>query len=676
MTAASTAPLQWNPEEFDTLPDAMRNARRWMVWKLVENTDPSKKGRKVPHYANGAHRETTDTAADLRQLATLDEAIAACQGGAYTGLGFALGPDWSGSYWQGVDFDGLSSRQNLAYLAEELPGYTETSPSGDGVHAIGYGRAFETLGSNSSGIEAYCRGRFFTVTADNSGIHPPVCLADFVESRLRPLHRPAGLETSLTVPSGVKVSPEVVRDLRSALWALRADDRALWVDVGHALKELGDVGRGLWMEWSSQSESHDPLTDARTWDSFKPTAIHYQSVFHKAQERGWANTGTSTPAGLPKTEAAEPIEVTVGDVFDAEPPAPEFVIDQIVPAGVVTLLGANGGTGKSMLALIAAVCVAMGLPFMGRPTRQGHALFYSAEDASGVLRYRLSRICRHLGVDPQEVQEQLTILDLTDTDPALFCEVSTGGVKSGAPTAAYDKLSRYVEDREVDFLIIDNASDTYDANEIERARVRGFIRSLAQLVKQRNGAVLLLAHVDKSTARGVAAGQGYSGSTAWNNSVRSRLFMSEKNGGVQMEHEKSNFGPKADPMQLQWTADGVLAAAGAMPEIDGINQQIDDRNKLLILSMIDELYMRAEYIAPASNSPVNAYKMLQGEKKMPAKICRSTMVTLLRESEREGLLIKEEYPGPNRHIKQRWAITEAGKLRIALSASSALSATT
>lgn len=82
-------------------------------------------------------------------------------------------------------------------------------------------------------------------------------------------------ETTVTIQlpdqdaGSVLVDDDIVRDLRSALMFLRADDRDLWVRIGLALRELGPRGRGLWMEWSSQSEKFDPLDAARTWESFK-----------------------------------------------------------------------------------------------------------------------------------------------------------------------------------------------------------------------------------------------------------------------------------------------------------------------------------------------------------------------------------------------------------------------
>ena len=53
--------------------------------------------------------------------------------------------------------------------------------------------------------------------------------------------------------SEIMLPPETVQHLRSALLSMRADDYKLWIDCGMALKTLGDVGRGLWLEWSLTS---------------------------------------------------------------------------------------------------------------------------------------------------------------------------------------------------------------------------------------------------------------------------------------------------------------------------------------------------------------------------------------------------------------------------------------
>ena len=143
------APAATVPPQVSTLA-CMKTAKRWLLHK-----------DKRPFYANGSSRGKTDTPEDLAMLVTYEEACAAfiSNPGQFSGLGFALGPDGTGWYWQGIDLDNVVEN-NLSHLANALPGYVEKSPSAKGCHAIGYGRHFATLGSNGSGTEAYDSGRY------------------------------------------------------------------------------------------------------------------------------------------------------------------------------------------------------------------------------------------------------------------------------------------------------------------------------------------------------------------------------------------------------------------------------------------------------------------------------------------------------------------------------------
>jgi hypothetical protein len=80
-----------------------------------------------------------------------------------------------------------------------------------------------------------------------------------------------------------------IQHLRSALLHLHADDRKDWIKAGLALKNLGNVGRGLWLEWSMTSKKYEPLDAAETWDSLQPTSIDYRHIFAEAQRQGWLN---------------------------------------------------------------------------------------------------------------------------------------------------------------------------------------------------------------------------------------------------------------------------------------------------------------------------------------------------------------------------------------------------
>lgn len=347
--------------DFDNLPAEMRNASRWLVWRSEPNANPSKKPRKVPYYPNGKRRSgTLDSPADVAQFGTFDEAVRALEIGNYTGLGFTLGADGTGNCWQGVDLDGMPNRPELSYVADDLPGYTETSPSGNGMHAIGYGKPFQSMGSNSTGIETYSSGRFFTVTAVGSGIHAPVCLADFVEKRLKPMHSGKANATQATdaaiAHTCEAITPKQISELRSALLHLRADDRDLWIRIGHALRMLGDVGRGLFMDWSETSDKFDPQADARTWETFKPTKTSYQAIFAEAQRAGWVNPASKAAQGdttpLPQNFDLAGFSLNgESTAMKQKMLADVFVVGHLALLGQITFWYAQPNAGKTLLLL-------------------------------------------------------------------------------------------------------------------------------------------------------------------------------------------------------------------------------------------------------------------------------------------------------------------------------------
>ena len=287
------------PDRFARLPGEMRSALRWLLWKEVPQGE-GKKPRKVPHYADGKARSgKLDTPEDRAKLATVEDALSAMSRGGYAGLGFALGPDGSGRVWQGIDFDGIREHPELHDVARRLPGFVEASPSGNGLHAIGYGRAFDPMASNASGIEAYSAGRFFTVTGTCHRERAPVDIAEFVEGQLRALHGSYTVRGALAPApvAEVIVTPKLLGELRDALGHIEAHDYETWTRMGHALKTLGEPGRELWHDWSGTSELYDPDEAEAKWAGFAPERTGYAAVFAEAQRRGWSNPAVRDHAG-------------------------------------------------------------------------------------------------------------------------------------------------------------------------------------------------------------------------------------------------------------------------------------------------------------------------------------------------------------------------------------------
>jgi hypothetical protein len=157
-------------------------------------------------------------------------------------------------------------------------------------------------------------------------------------------------------------------------------------------------------------------------------------------------------------------------------------------------------------------------------------------------------------------------------------------------------------------VVVDNASDAFDGNENERRMVRKFVRALAQLAREANGAVLLLAHVDKAAARQAAAGQNYSGSTGWHNSARSRLALLASNRDVELVHEKCNLALTAGPMLLSWSERGVLMPAELGCAADAA---LPDADTDAILAALNEARALDIIVPAARTGPATTQKVLE-----------------------------------------------------------------
>jgi RecA-family ATPase len=241
--------------------------------------------------------------------------------------------------------------------------------------------------------------------------------------------------------------------------------------------------------------------------------------------------------------------------------------------GKVTLLGGDGGTGKSLLALQMAVAVATGQTWIGRDVRSGPALFLSAEDDRAELHRRLSDVV----VAQSATFEDLDALHLSSLagEDALLTHIDRA---SGliVPAPKYDEIDASMAAIRPALVVLDTLADLFPGNENDRAQARQFIGLLSGLALRHGAAVVLLAHPSLS---GLSTGRGTSGSTAWNNSVRSRLYLGRvtmAEGGTTIEPDpdarilrgmKANYAPAGAEIGLTWR-DGVFVATPSETGLD------------------------------------------------------------------------------------------------------------
>lgn len=355
--------------------------------------------------------------------------------------------------------------------------------------------------------------------------------------------------------------------------------------------------------------------------------------------------------------------VPLDGLMNSEPPQHRDVLEPIFPRREVTLLGGHGGIGKSMLALSLGAHVATGSPWGPFRSVMGNVGYVSLEDEPETARYRLRWIVETYGLDANAVGTNLTLIDGSNSAPELAFEAMdemTRTKRLVTDTRAMVELREQV--RGLDLIMIDGASDAYGGNENERRQVRTFVRALRDLARENDAALVLLAHIDKSGARYGTSGNTYSGSTAWHNSVRSRLaLLQDDAGALVLQHEKCQFCKPADPVPVKFVAHGVLvpldADAAAAANANRARSDAD-----VVFLAIQSAIAAGHTVGTNATGPGSTWAALEPFPELPAELktaagkgrVRAAAVLL----ERDGRITKTAYRDAYRHPRERYELAQ------------------
>ncbi|GGL80328.1 AAA family ATPase [Wenxinia marina] len=304
-------------------------------------------------------------------------------------------------------------------------------------------------------------------------------------------------------------------------------------------------------------------------------------------------------AGAPDPNARTSAFYSAAALKGKAVPPRQWLVHDLVPQKTVTLFSGDGGTGKSLLALQLAVAVAAQTGWIGNAVTAGRAIYLSAEDDDDELHRRLDDILRAEGRSYDDVSG-LTLRSLAGESALLAMETQIELIAS----ELFKELDAQAAEEAPALIVIDTLADVYPANENDRAKVRQFVGILRGLAIKRRCAVMLLGH---PSLTGMASGTGASGSTAWNNSVRSRLYLSRiADDGYEPDPDarvlrtmKANYGRVGGEINVRWEA----GAFRAQEQPQGLDKMAAGaKAERVFLALLDEMTAQGRRVNAAGGT--------------------------------------------------------------------------
>ena len=283
--------------------------------------------------------------------------------------------------------------------------------------------------------------------------------------------------------------------------------------------------------------------------------------------------------------------------FD-KPPARDWTIPDLVPKGFLSLLIADGGTGKSLLALYMALCIAVGAPFLKLPVKRGHVLYIDYELDLEEQRRRLWRVAAGEGLSVSSARLHDRLYYLSPDEPV-------------GTDSFHDQIEEVTNEHGIDVIVLDSLTLGTLGDATSQKDIVPILRDLQELPT-----LIAIDHVSHSTAHGSAASARAFGSVFKRNIARSSLTLAQaEGGGFLLQQEKSNFGPGETKLSyaMDWEEDRITFRRVSVTDecMEGVLSDMSTHD--ITLLAIEKIFQESE--SPVSVEDVADWRAenVQGE---------------------------------------------------------------
>jgi hypothetical protein len=283
-------------------------------------------------------------------------------------------------------------------------------------------------------------------------------------------------------------------------------------------------------------------------------------------------------------------------------PDRQWFVEGWIPDRTVTNLSGDGGSGKTEIILQLIAASSLQTQWFGKDVSAGPCLYYGAEDEADELHRRLETIVDCAGKRLSDL-DGIRLIPMAGLDAVLAEPDRKGNL---AATAIYPKLVSQAIALRPKLIVIDPSADVFGGDEINRAQVRKFVSMLRALAMEIDCAVLLLSH---PSLTGMNSGTGTSGSTAWNNSVRSRLYLEITSPDTRvLTVVKANHGKVGEKIEMRWNDGIYILDNGPDPVLAKVlNKTADD----VFMAVFSKLTDQGQALGP-NVGPSYAPKKISG----------------------------------------------------------------